>query len=655
MKSSASTIRRAVRFWMLVALLAVTAAAPAALAQTGPAVPAFSALDAVMQQALARYGVKGGALAVAKDGHLLFARGYGLADAEAQTLVQPDSLFRWGSIAKTLTAAAVVRLVEDGKLDLETPVWNILSQYSPYNGKWGDSRLHNITVRQLLHHTGGWDRDQSGDPMIGDPTANASNATHTSFPPSRDAMIRYMLAQRLDFDPGSRFAYSNFGYMLLGRVIEKVSGQAYEAYVREKVLDPLGLTRIQRGSSHLAGRLPGEVKYYDYPGAPTVNSCVSAAREKQPAPYGLLDMDLNDADGGWIGSVIDLAKFVSMLDGTRPRALFSRQGFASMVAETPRNTWVPGSPNWYGFGLFVVAQMGGITWSHGGAAPGTNTWFYRFANGLCYAFVFNGATQDHAYPNAYTSQPVWDALAAATVWPNDDLFPQYYPPRIAPEGVVNAASFRAGALAPGSLATILGVDLGGQSSDMTVVVNDASGIERPVEVTFSGPGQLNAVLSGELMAGDAKFVVRREGWPAVEVPLRLAAIGPGVFTLNPDGLVAASLVRSKPDLTQIWEPVFQVDADGNIGPKPIVFGADGDYLSLVIYGTGVRGRSSTGMVTVHIGELILPVSYAGPQLQYRGLDQVNVILPRTLAGAGTLSVRVDVDGLTSNTGSLTFQ
>ena len=351
-----------------------------------------------MQQALSRYGVKGGALAVVKDGHLLFARGYGMADAEAQTPVQPDSLFRWGSIAKTITAAAVVRMVEDGKLDLDTPVWSILNQYSPYNGKWGDSRLHSITVRQLLHHTGGWDRDQSGDPMIGDRTVDASNATHTAFPPSRDTMIRYMLAQRLDFDPGSRFAYSNFGYMLLGRVIEKISGQAYEAYVREKVLDPLGLARVQHGSSHLAGRLPGEVKYYDYPGAPLVNSYVSAAREKQPAPYGLLDLDLNDADGGWIGSVIDLAKFVSMLDGARPRALVSAQSFASMVAETPRNTWVPGSPNWYGFGLFVVSQMGGVTWSHGGAAPGTNAWFYRFANGLGYAFVFNGATEDHVIP-----------------------------------------------------------------------------------------------------------------------------------------------------------------------------------------------------------------------------------------------------------------
>jgi N-acyl-D-amino-acid deacylase len=254
------------------------------MAQTGTEVPAFSALDAVMQQALARYGVKGAALAVVKDGHLLFARGYGWADAEAQIPVQPDSLFRWGSIAKTLTAAAVMRLVEDGKLDLDTPVWNILNQYSPYNGKWGDSRLHGITVRQLLHHTGGWDRDLSGDPMNGDACVDASNATHASFPPSQDTMIRYMLAKRLDFDPGSRFAYSNFGYMLLGRVIEKISGQPYATYVREQVLDPLGLAHIQRGGSHLAGRLPGEVKYYDYPGAPFVNSYLSAAREKSRRP-----------------------------------------------------------------------------------------------------------------------------------------------------------------------------------------------------------------------------------------------------------------------------------------------------------------------------------------------------------------------------------
>ncbi len=634
--------------------LALALALPA-LAQTGQAVPEFSALDSVMQQALARYGVKGGALAVVKDGHLIFARGYGWADAESQTPAQPDSLFRWGSIAKTITAAAVVRLVEDGKLDLDTPVWSILNQYTPYNGRWGDSRLGSITVRQLLHHTGGWDRDQSGDPMLGDPTVDASKATNTFFPPSQDAMIRYMLTKRLDFDPGSRFAYSNFGYMLLGRIIEKVSGQTYEAYVREKVLDPLGLPSVQHGRSNLAGRLPGEVKYYDYPGAPLISSFVSAAREKEPAPYGLLNMDLNDADGGWIGSVIDLAKFVSMLDGTRPRALVSPRSFASMIAETSRNTWVPGSPNWYGFGLFLVSQMGGVTWSHGGAAPGTNAWFYRFANGVAYAYVFNGATQDHVYPNAYTGQAVWDALADVPVWPDHDLFPRYYAPRIAPGGAVNAASFAEGVLAPGSLATIPGVDLGGQDADATVALRDAGGIERQMDVVYSGPGQLNSLVPAESLQGEAAVIVRREGWPDATAAVSVAAVSPGIFTLNQAGLAAASLVRSRSGQTPVWESVYLVDAEGKVIAKPIEFGEEDEELALILYCTGVRGRSSPQAVAVEIGGLNLSASYAGPQLQFAGLDQINVTLPKTLAGVGDASVRVSVDGSPANSVWLTFR
>src|SRR5437773_1952824 len=118
------------RVLLTAALFALSVAA-----QTGTAVPALAALDNVMQQALARYSVKGGALAIVKDGHLVFARGYGWADAEAQQPMQPDSLFRWASISKTVTAAATIRLVENGKLDLDTPVFNILNEYAPYNGK----------------------------------------------------------------------------------------------------------------------------------------------------------------------------------------------------------------------------------------------------------------------------------------------------------------------------------------------------------------------------------------------------------------------------------------------------------------------------------------------------------------------------------------
>jgi uncharacterized protein (TIGR03437 family) len=645
--------RRNIRSLILAGLLA-PALATLCLAQTGTPVPALSALDGVMQQALARYSVKGGALAVVKDGHLVFARGYGWADSEAQLPVQPDSLFRWASTSKTLTATAVMRLAESGKLNLDSPIFGILNQYSPYNGKLGDNRLAGITVRQVLHHVGGWDRMVSGDPVTGDRTLDASNATRTSFPPTRDTVIRYMLAQRLDFDPGARFAYSNFGYMLLGRVIEKISGQSYPAYVRDAVLTPAGLPGIQQGGSTLAARLPGEVKYYDYPGAPMVSSFVSAAREMEPAPYGFANFDLNDAGGAWVGSVIDLAKFTALLDGIRPRAPVNATTFGAMIAQTPRNTWVD-SVGWYGFGLFATPQLGGTTWSHGGSVPGARSYFWRFANGICYAFLFNGDSKDQSSLTSYAAQAVWDSLAAVTDWPDHDLFPQYYAPSIVLSGVVNAASFLPGPIAPASLITVIGADLGGKDSAVTISLREEGGVERPVHLFYSGPGQLNGVLPGEALPGDATLIARREGWPDAVAAMTIAPVSPGVFTLNQAGLAAASLVRSRVGEQPSWEPVFQMDGSGDVIARPIVFGGEQEDLFLILYCTGVRGRRGEQGVTVQLGDVAVVADFAGPQLEFEGLDQINIKLPRTLAGKGEVSVTAEVDGLRSNNVSLTFR
>ncbi len=585
--------------------------APLCAAQTGTPVPTLSALDNVMQQALSRYSVKGGSLAVVKDGRLVFARAYGWADAESQVPAQPDSLFRWASTSKTLTATAVMSLVEQGKLDLDTPIFTILNQYSPYNGKLGDSRIPAITVRQVLHHTGGWDRMISGDPVTGDRTITAASATRTAFPPSRDTVIRYMLAQPLEFAPGARFAYSNFGYMLLGRVIEKISGKSYEAYVRDSILTPSGLPRIQLGGSTLAARLPGEVKYYDYPGAPLVSSYVSAQREMEPAPYGFANFDLNDADGAWVSSVIDLAKLTALLDGARPRAPVTADSFAAMIAQTPRTTWVD-SVGWYGFGLFAVPQLGGITWSHGGTVPGTRAGFWHFANGICYAFLFNGDSKDQTSLTSYVAQSVWDALAAVPDLPDHDLFPQYFPPTIAPAGVVNAASFLPGPFAPASLITIFGADL-----DAPVTLSLG---ERAMPIFYSSPGQLNSVLPAEALPGDATLTVRREGWPDAVAAITISSVSPALFALK---------------------------------YQPIVFGPAEEDLYLTLYATGVRGHRTP--VTVNFGDLPVPADYAGPQLQFEGLDQINVKLPRALAAKGDVLVTLTVDTQRTNPVTLTFQ
>jgi uncharacterized protein (TIGR03437 family) len=172
-----------------------------------------------------------------------------------------------------------------------------------------------------------------------------------------------------------------------------------------------------------------------------------------------------------------------------------------------------------------------------------------------------------------------------------------------------------------------------------------------VQILYSGPGQLNIVVPGDIGPDDTTLIVRREGWPDAVAALPLATVSPGVFTLNESGLAAASLVRSKPGEAASWEPVFQIDPDGKVIAKPIVFGPQTEELSLVLYCTGIRGRKSLEGVTVSLGAAF----YAGSQVQYPGLDQINIGLSRTLAGAGEVAITVQVDGVASNTVSLEFR
>src|SRR5262249_18430170 len=122
-----------------------------------------------------------------------------------------------------------------------------------------DPRWHKITVRHCLQHTGGWDRDKSGDPIV--IPEKIARSLGTRVPVSPESIVRYMMGQPLDFDPGLRYAYSNLGYLLLGRVIETVTQRKYEEYVRKEVLAPLGIRRMQLGRALPQHRAKGEVSY----------------------------------------------------------------------------------------------------------------------------------------------------------------------------------------------------------------------------------------------------------------------------------------------------------------------------------------------------------------------------------------------------------
>jgi CubicO group peptidase (beta-lactamase class C family) len=182
--------------------------------------------------------------------------------------MQPDEMVRVGSISKFLTGLAVMRLRDQGLLDLDQTFLNILPEYQVQPG--GDPRLREITIRQLLQHSGGWDKSLFEDPT-NQPFAVAKSLGATTPLTCRD-IIRYAMTQPLQFTPGARIVYSNQGYCILGAVIAKVSGQTYESYVREQVLAPAGVHAMSVGQPHASQRAPLEAKYYTYDGAPLVDS-----------------------------------------------------------------------------------------------------------------------------------------------------------------------------------------------------------------------------------------------------------------------------------------------------------------------------------------------------------------------------------------------
>jgi CubicO group peptidase (beta-lactamase class C family) len=188
---------------------------------TAPAPPNESAVDAIFKDAI-HPGQPGAAVLVAKDGKILFEKAYGLADVEHAIPVSLETKFNIASITKPFTAAAILKLQEEGRLSLDDP----LSKYIP-----DYPRGNEIKIRHLLTHT-------SGIPeKLGGPATLAT----AFFPASQPYLIALFKYQPLDFDPGSQYAYSNSGYYLLGYIIEKVMGQSYLDFLRNTFFKPLGM------------------------------------------------------------------------------------------------------------------------------------------------------------------------------------------------------------------------------------------------------------------------------------------------------------------------------------------------------------------------------------------------------------------------------
>jgi D-alanyl-D-alanine carboxypeptidase len=338
------------RFITALAAAAVVGCAPAAPPVTGPplADPLVPRLDAVVRDFLAAEpSIPGAQVAVWRHGRPVLSRGYGKAEHTEGRAVDASTVFRIASLTKQITAAAVVRLAEEGRLSFDDPLSRWVPEYP--------TGAHVVTLRHLLTHTSGI--HDHGEPWTEQPEAALS----------REEILAFTRGRPLIFAPGERHQYENLGYLLLGMVIERAAGRSYAEYVREAIAAPLGLASISECPDTPA---PGHAHGY-------------RMMDEGLAPVGGVSMTQHFSAGGLCATAEDLTRWSSLLF---TGGLVSESSLREMT--TPPA--VRSGTTRYGFGIGVGEVAGVERVSHTGLIAGfASVLTYFPADDLAIAVLFN--------------------------------------------------------------------------------------------------------------------------------------------------------------------------------------------------------------------------------------------------------------------------
>jgi len=328
---------------------------------------AIAVIDTKVEQWMAQNNMPGISLAISNGGKLVYSKGYGVTEQSLQnstTAVTTESQFRIASVSKLITSAAVMKLVQDGKVKMNDRVFGT-------NGLLGNTYgtqpykmyVTDVTVSDLLHHTtGGW--SQTNDPAFFDISMDATS------------VINWTLDNlALTNKPGTTFAYSNFGYMLLEKIVEKTSGKGYVQYVNDEIWNKVGAKQSVLAGSKASDKLPKEVSYHG---------------QSTDEPY-VYSMNIPRAAGamGWLSTPNDLLRFATAVDGLSGRPdILNSQTIDIMTASTPASKGFG-----WNFGCGWVVE--GPEWFWWGSLPGTFAILYRNANGICIAATANSRLQPY--------------------------------------------------------------------------------------------------------------------------------------------------------------------------------------------------------------------------------------------------------------------
>jgi CubicO group peptidase (beta-lactamase class C family) len=334
-----------------------------------------------------QFSVPATSIAISRNGQFVFDQSIGMADRQHLTQASQDSLFRVASLTKPITSVTIFSLIEQGKLNLTDKVFGPSAILGiKYGGPPYKQYVADITVDHLLTHTaGGWPND-STDPMM-----------HNNGWDQTKLITETIANVPLTYSPGTHWAFSNFGYCILGRVIEQVTGQPYAAYVQTNILAPCGITTMQIAKNKESQRAPNEVVYYG---------------QYSEDPY-KLNITRMDADDGWIATSTQLVQFLNHVAGA-PNIPALLKPATIQLMTTPAPAYPPGDAR-YARG-WMVRNNGAGPWWHNGSLPGTTTIMVRTSTGFCWAALANTRTQPDNEIDTAIDQMMWNMVRTVPSW-----------------------------------------------------------------------------------------------------------------------------------------------------------------------------------------------------------------------------------------------
>ena len=353
----------------------------------------LAGLDRKMKNFINRWQIKGMSLAITRNDSLVYAKGYGWADKEKKIEMEPGHIMRIASISKLITATGIMVLQEQGKLKLSDKVFGNILKDSSYVNHIADKYTFDITVEHLLRHQAGFSRD----PVFS--SADVKKQMGLQHNPEFKDFAKLVLRNRLRHKPGEWQRYSNFGYMALSEVIEVISGEKYEDFIKNNVLAPAGCYDMHIGGIYYEDKRENEVRYYTHDGDGKYIAEFTGSGNIVERCYGGNNIPALSGAGAWIGSPIEIARFVSSINGKPElKDIISQESVEEMVEYFDEKT----------FPLGWNDTKPEIGWTRTGTLSGTTALIRYYPDGECWIMITNTSTYrgpGHAkYGNALFEQ-----------------------------------------------------------------------------------------------------------------------------------------------------------------------------------------------------------------------------------------------------------